>query len=334
VKFDCLNELQTSEPDFAKLSKETIKTSLNGVYNKVKALFASPDYRAELIARYEKEGIFCVTYFSDDYPQRLREIPVPPLVLYGKGKRALLREKFFCVVGSRHTSPYGTKQATSIAKDLCDHFAVITGIADGADSAVLEGAIPSGKAVCVLAGGFNEIHPATSVALVKEVEKNGLVLTEHLPETKPLGWMFPVRNRILAGIAEGTLVVSAGRKSGALITAGYCLEYGRELFAFPYNIQVESGVGCNDLIKKGAYLTENILDIGQVFGLNLNRKENVLLSPVEKKILAYLKEQGEAHVNQLAKYLNCQPFELSPYLAALEVKNCVARLGSNRWAIV
>jgi DNA processing protein len=334
VKRELLHNFQTNQFNIANLSNIMIEKEQFGVYNEVEANFYDEGYRTRLFEFYQKEGIFCVTYFSKDYPQSLKAIPLPPLVLYGKGNRQFLKERMFCVVGSRHVMPAAVKQTERIAEALCEKYAVVTGIADGSDSAALEGALKGGRAICVLPGGFRHVHPATSVALEKRVEEEGLVLTEHIPDVSPLRWMFPVRNRILAGLGEGTLVTSAGAESGALLTAGYAREYGRPVFAFPYGIEEQTGVGCNALLKNGAFLTENILDIGTKMGLNFKRTKKVVLVNAEKDIYDFLKDNGPSHVNAITQALHCQTYELVAILSSLEVKCMVVHQTGNIWRIV
>lgn len=334
IKYELLNGFVSSYPFWKNFEASLIKTLTLGVYNRIREEFSNVNYRAEILKGYEDKGIECVTFFSEDYPELLKQISAPPMVLYCKGRRELLKENKFSVVGSRITPPYALTNCKKTAEQLCSHFAVVTGIADGADTAALEGALNGGKAICVLAHGFDYVYPAISKPILQRVFAEGLAVTEHIPTVAPKNYLFPVRNRIIAGLSQGLLVVSAGKKSGALISANYAYEYGRELFAFPYNINVTAGEGCNALIKKGAYLTENILDIAAVFGLDLKTRQRVQLTKEEKDLLAQIKSTGEAHIEQLASALGVMPYELFPSISSLEVKGLIVRLGGNRFAAV
>ena len=158
----------------------------------------------------------------------------------------------------------GLADCKKMAGEISSRFTVVSGFADGADSAALEGALAAGgKVISVFANGLDYIYPAINRPLADKVEKCGLIITEYPPEVGPKPYHFPVRNRIIAGLSKGTLVVSADKTSGALITADYAADYGRDVFAFPYSIGAFSGAGCNALIKKGAFLAENILDISE-----------------------------------------------------------------------
>ena len=332
VKLEVTDNFRRSCP-LKKYSDFLIKTVGAGVYNKIRELFFSPDYRASVLDGLERRKISCITYFSDDYPESLRQIAVPPLVLYCKGNAALLKERKFAVVGSRHTLPEVMKRCTSMAEQLAREFAVITGTADGADSAAARGALAGGRLIMIAAQGLDHVYPSTSAELYRRAEAEGLLISEQRPETVARGYLFPVRNRLIAALAEGVLVVSAGEKSGASITAEYAFTYGKDVFSIPYFPGVSSGAGCNRLIKKGAYLTENILDILGAFGLDCTSREQERLTPREQAILSVLRDCGEAHISAIAQKVGCPSFELLSEIASLEVKGLAVRLGGNRYGL-
>lgn len=311
-----------------------IKSVPQGVYNIVKDKFNSGIYCDQITERLENKGIYCVTYFSADYPENLKHIDLPPLVLYCKGNRELLRSNCFSVVGSRRTCASALALCKKISGQLTAAFTVVTGMADGADSAAVEGALPSGKIISVLANGFDYFYPATNKSLIERVATEGLLISEYLPHMRPQKYNFPVRNRIIAGLSSGTLVVSAGERSGALITADLAADYGRDVFAFPYSAGISSGAGCNNLIKNGAYLTENILDIFKVFGLDLEKQKAAVLSEDERAVLNEIKITGEGFLPAIAQKLNLFPYQLIPVIASLEIKGLITRLGGNRYGIV
>ena len=315
--------------------KYAVKNIPTGVYNIVENKFRDGIFRTRFIESLKNKGIECVTYLSPDYPENLKNTDEPPVVLFCKGNTKLLNGNCFSVVGSRRTSAQALALCRKISGELTGAFTVVTGMAEGADSAVIEGALPSGKIVSVLANGFDCFYPAKNRNLIGKVAKEGLLVTEYLPHILPLKYNFPVRNRIIAGLSRGTLVVSAGEKSGALITADYALEYGREVFAFPYSAGVSSGAGCNKLIKNGAYLTENILDIFEAFGLDLKKSvQSVSLTEDEKAVLDEIKLAGEGFLPAIAQKLNKFTYQLIPVVASLEIKGLIARLGGNRYSII
>jgi len=333
TKYIIIGGADCAKPDFIKFKDMLIKNLSAGVYNKVRGRYFSAEYRSRILASLEKRKIFCVTLVSPLYPEYLKQTPFPPIVLYCKGNAKLLKSRCFSVVGSRKTAPYALKECKKISRELTQHFTVVTGMADGADSAAIEGALESGKIISVLAYGFDFCYPAFNDKLIKQVEERGLLITEHTPQISPKNYLFPVRNRIIAGLSEGTLVVSAGERSGALITADYAAEYGRHLFVFPYNIGVSSGAGCNSLIKKGGLLTENILDIFSSFGLDFKEPEKETLTDAERELYSAIQSEGEVFVPEVAEKLGKQPFQLIPLLTSLEIKGLIVRLGGNRYSV-
>ena len=310
------------------------KNLSRGTYNTVKDKFEDISFRTKVIEDYRRKGIECVTYLSPLYPESLKHIDEPPVVLYCKGNTSLLKSNCFSVVGSRRTSASALALCRKICGELTEAFTVVTGAAEGADSAAIEGAISSGKVISVLANGFDYFYPANNKNLIDRVAKEGLLITEYLPHIQPLKYNFPVRNRIIAGLSRCTLIVSAGERSGALITADYALEYGREVFAFPYSAGIASGAGCNALIKNGAYLTENILDIFREFGLDLKKPDKIALTEDERAVLEEIRLAGEVFLPSVADKLNKPAFQLIPVVASLEIKGLIVRLGGNRYSIV
>lgn len=326
-----LSDLESGTPDFVKYEKSLIKSLPCGVYNKVRADFYDPTYRESVLSGLEKRGITCVTYFSAKYPESLKNTPTPPIVLYLKGNIKLLDTDCFAVVGSRRTLPNMLKECKKTSAELTQHFTVVTGMADGADTAAIEGALPSGRLISVLAYGFDYAYPAMNKQLIEKVAENGLLITEYTPKTAPQKHLFPIRNRIIAGLSKGTLVASAGQRSGALITAGYAAEYGREVFAFPYGLGVYSGEGCNWIIRNYGLLVRNTADIFEEYGLQFKAQEKLKLSAEEEEALAAIRGFGTACLAELAEKLKIPPYKLIPTVSKLEIKGLVARVGGNRY---
>ena len=237
----------------------------------------------------------------------------------------------FAVVGARHTPPQTMKLAERFARELAAHFAVLSGTADGGDTAALTGALAGGAAVAVLAHGHDHFVPEGGRTLRLAVEEKGLSLSEYPPETPARAYQYPARNRILAGLADGVLVVSAGEKSGTRITAERAYEYGRDVFAFPHPIGASYGVGCNALIKEYAKLTDNLVDILSVFGINLTEAEEISLTPAERAVFSALREEGEAHVQKLSERSGLAAHELGAVLMLLQMKGLASPCGGNRW---
>lgn len=300
----------------------TILNSLNSVYLQ---------YVEENLARSKVKAI---TIESTAYPERLKNTPIPPLVLYVRGNESLLDSKIFGMVGSRKSLPLSINIAKEFAKTLVEsNFTVITGIAEGVDSSVIEWALNcGGKAISVVAGGLNHIYPSSNTALAERVAEKGLLVAEYPPDIKPDRYMFPVRNRIIAGLADGVLIVSGRKKSGTLYTAEYAEEYGKDLFAIPYSVGIESGEGCNDLIKRGAMLCDSPSDILDYYGVKKQEKI-IALSPDELKVIEILKN-GEQHIEEISRMLNRATYEVQTTLSVLEIKGVIARNGVNIYGLI
>lgn len=317
--------------NFPRLRGKVAELAGEGACRALEASLSS-GYVREMFETYARKSVTCVTLSSKMYPAQLREIPDPPLVLYCRGDASLLARRMFTVVGSRHTPPAVLKQAERFARELSAHFLVLSGTADGGDSAALAGALAGGAACAVLAHGHDYFVPEGSRRLRQEAESRGLTLSEYPPATEPRPYYYPARNRLLAGLAEGVLVVSAGEKSGTRSTADRAYEYGRGVYAFPHPVGAASGVGCNALIKEYAKLTDNLVDILADFGINLTEAEEIPLTPPERTVFEMLRGQGEAHVSFLSERSGLPAHELNAVLMLLQMKGLAAPCGGNRWA--
>lgn len=319
--------------DRQKYADALIKTLDGGVYNKIREKFRDLSYREKVLSDLDKKGVECTTVKSADYPEQLKHIPVPPLVLYLKGDRSLLKTRMFAVVGSRKTTAQTIEACKAICAELSQKLTIVTGVADGADAAAAKGAVKNGKAICVLPGGHLHSGAANS-DLLRKVEQNGLSLSEFPPSVKVQRHTFLLRNRIIAGLSDGVLVVSAAEKSGALSTASYAADYSKEVFAFPYNPGVTSGAGCNALIKSGAYLCDCAADILDVLGIEKIQKSEPALDGDEKAVYELLKEQGEMHAEKIALALGTSLTDAVTLCALMEIKGLIIRTGGNGFAAI
>lgn len=286
-----------------------------------------------LLEELDKKGYFAVTSIGSDYPESLKSAD-PPLVLFGMGNRELLKKRKFCIVGSRVTPPWAETYCTRIAEELSRHFVIVTGMAEGGDRAAIKGALPGGNLICVLPNGLDTCYPAAHTHIKEEVGKTGLLLSEYLPVETTKKYYFHARNRILAGLSEGTLVVSAGERSGALITACNAADYGRDVFAFPYNPGIAQGVGCNELIKAGAYVCTGIKDISDCYGFSEEKKNAVPLGGQEQTVLDLLRAEGELHTAVIAERAGLPVYEVAAILSSLELKGLAVKAGGNRYGSV
>ncbi|MBN1914194.1 MAG: DNA-processing protein DprA [Candidatus Omnitrophica bacterium] len=222
------------------------------------------------ITQAERSGLAIITQDHEDYPNNLRNIFDPPIVLYVKGKLKESDRLAIAVVGSRRASFYGLSQAEKFACGLsAQGFTIISGLARGVDTAAHRGALktPGARTISVIGSGFNHIYPPENRKLAEEVSNTGAVISEFPLDYPPLPRNFPRRNRIISGLSLGVLVVEAARNSGALITADFALEQGREVFALPGEVGMNTSWGTNGLIKQGAKLVTSIEDILEEFNL-------------------------------------------------------------------
>ncbi|TZE83631.1 DNA-protecting protein DprA [Calorimonas adulescens] len=244
-------------------------------------------------------GIKLITYNDNEYPNNLKNIHYPPPVLYLKGNVELLDGMNIAIVGSRNCSYYGSQIAYNFAARLAAAgFTIVSGMARGIDSMAHQGAISAnGKTIAVVGSGLDIIYPRENKELYRTIAKSGALVSEFPLGTEPLKQNFPRRNRIISGLSVGVLVVEAGVRSGSLITAGFALEQGKDVFAIPGNINYESSMGTNNLIKEGAKLVTSVNDIIEEYELRIDLKEKIEnqrvnnLSEGYKKILDYIDDK-------------------------------------------
>ena len=239
-----------------------LETALPGLTEKLGVVRQGRAFTRE-IERLQATEISLTTLEEADYPETLRWIPEPPPVLYIWGTLRHEDSLAVAVVGSRKPSPYGQLAAQRLSTELAHYgFTVVSGLARGVDSLAHHGALQAGgRTIAVLGSGINVVYPPEHRRLYEAIRNQGAVVSEFPFDTKPDRWNFPRRNRIISGLALGTLVVEASDQSGSLHTARHALEQGREVFAVPGRIDASSSRGTNNLIKRGAKLVEGIDDI-------------------------------------------------------------------------
>lgn len=214
-------------------------------------------------------GAKALTFWDDNYPPMLKEVYDPPLILYVDGDVEILAKKSLGVVGTRNPSQYGRKQTRAIVTELVrEGYSIVSGMARGIDSEAHRTSLDQGGAtVAILGCGLDVVYPRENRELKKLIAENGAVVSEFPFKTPPEARNFPRRNRIISGLSLGTLVVEAGYRSGALITAAYASDQNREVFALPADVTRVQGSGCNRLIKKNtAALVTTAADIIESLG--------------------------------------------------------------------
>ncbi|WP_391571537.1 DNA-processing protein DprA [Cohnella sp.] len=220
--------------------------------------------------RYAEGRMEVVTYLDDDYPSLLREIADPPWVLYCRGRLELLRHPAIAIVGTRLATGYGRKMAEGLGEGCAGRMTVVSGLAKGIDAAAHRGAVSAAYGtIAVLAGGVDRCYPPENAALYREIGMQGLLLAESPPDTILHPGLFPLRNRIIAGLSYGVVVVEAAHRSGALITADLALGYNRDVFVIPGQVTSPRSLGALEYFRKGAHPALDASDIFQYYEYRL-----------------------------------------------------------------
>lgn len=313
-----------------------------------KALLDSYQQRPDLEACRQQLGqlnetdAYCIAWGDSDYPSLLAECADAPLVLYARGRRELLQRPALAVVGSRKPGRQGLRvsaewSAQLAAAGLC----IVSGAALGIDASAHEAALSvEGDSIAVLGCGIDRIYPQRNRTLFERLYVNGLLLSEYPPGTAPQRHHFPRRNRLIAGLSLGVLVVEAARRSGSLITARLALEYNRDVFAVPGPVHQLNSAGCHDLIRSGAELVSDPAHIMQAFEGWIPEQQLAIggataeacrqptpdMSQLEQLVLDQLDDQGQA-LEAIVMALQVAPAELSKTLAGLAVKGLVVSRG-------
>lgn len=261
------------------------------------------------------------------YPALLKEIRDYPKELYYIGAPKLLEEKCVSIVGSRKTNQYGRSTAYSFGKALGQRgITVVSGMAVGIDTCAHEGALQEkGNTAAVLACGLDLCYPPRNRELKEKIESAGIVLSEYPPGTAAQRYYFPQRNRIISGLSPLTVVVQAGNRSGALITAELAADQGRDVGAVPGNIDSEYNLGSNKLLREGAFALTGVQDLLEASGVSVMSEPEAerLLSDEEKQLYFLLCSHGEMSLDQLAFYLKKPVNEVGSLAIVMEMKGIV-----------
>lgn len=261
------------------------------------------------------------------YPALLKEIGDYPKELYYIGDPKLLEEKCVSIVGSRKTNQYGRSTAYSFGKALGQRgITVVSGMAVGIDTCAHEGALQEkGNTAAVLACGLDLCYPPRNRELKEKIESAGIVLSEYPPGTAAQRYYFPQRNRIISGLSPLTVVVQAGNRSGALITAELAADQGRDVGAVPGNIDSEYNLGSNKLLREGAFALTGVQDLLEASGASVMSEPEAerLLSDEEKQLYFLLCSHGEMSLDQLAFYLKKPVNEVGSLAIVMEMKGIV-----------
>lgn len=291
----------------------------------------------ERLRALKQKGIGVMTREGDKMPERLKQREVcPPLVLYYRGDPDLLSGDCLAVVGTRHASRFGAEAAQALIPDLVrGGLTVVSGLATGIDAYALRAALDSGgRPISVLASGLDMPSPVANIKLFEEVCARGVAVSEYPPDRNATKYTFVERNRLISGLSLGVLIVEAPEKSGALITADYALEQGREVFAVPGNITSSACKGSNALLKEGAIITLCADDVLSQLGFQRARKaETAVEIPEELRPIVRLLEKGEAHFDAMCEALRKKPYELAPQLTMLEIMGLIVKRPNNYYDV-
>lgn len=283
--------------------------------------------------RLARAKVQVLTWEDPEYPQRLKQIANPPFVLYVRGSLVPEDEWAIAVVGTRRPTPYGREAARTIASELARQgITVVSGLALGIDTEAHQAALEAGgRTIAVLGSGFRYLYPARNRELARRIVAHGAVVTEYALDVRPEPANFPPRNRIISGLALGVVVVEAGPTSGALITARFAAEQGREVFAVPGPIFNRSSLGPNLLIQEGAKLVtsvDDILEELQLTHIAAHQEARTALpaSGLEEQILACLQE-APLHVDEIVRRTQLETAQVMSTLTLMELKGLVRQVG-------
>ena len=275
-----------------------------------------------------------ITINDDIYPECLKEISDPPEKLYYKGNLELLKsERMIAVVGTRNPSSYGKLCCEYMIKKMSKaNITIVSGFAKGIDSIAHKTSLLTGtKTIAVIASGLDIVYPASNLSLYKEIEEKGLILTEYEAGTKPFERNFPQRNRIIAALSKGVIVVESKDRGGSLITADLALEYNRDVYAIPGDIFSEYSKGCNNLIRDAkAKSLSNIKELLEDYNWESKEEVNNLnLSKNQKLILDSL--SSEKNLDRILEETKIEETEILSELITLEIMGLIKSIAGGRY---
>ncbi len=295
----------------------------------------------------QTSGNHIIARGDENYPELLEQIPRPPQRLYVKGNPGLLHMPALAIVGSRNPTQSGARNAFEFARHLGGAgFCIVSGLAEGIDTAAHRGALDAGAATIAFLGhGIDRVYPAANRDLAYEIAAHGALISEFPLGTHPHRTLFPQRNRLISGVSLGTLVVEAARRSGSLITARYAGDQGREVFALPGSIHNPLARGCHKLIRQGAKLVETAEDIvAELAPLSSHLLQNSLESTTNDD----LPEHDDEEYRHLRKHIGHDPVsidelaensgltidQVSSMLLILELQGEVESLSGGRYSLL
>jgi DNA processing protein len=281
----------------------------------------------------KNHDIKILTYWDEDYPERLKKIYDAPVLMFYKGDISVLKSNALGFVGTRHPSTYGKMITEKICRDLTEHnFTIVSGLARGIDTIAHQTVLKNnGRTIAVLGSGLDQIYPPENRKIAEQITRNGAVISEFVIGAIPDPGNFPRRNRIISGLSVGVIVSEAGKKSGALITAYQALDQNREVFAIPGPINSRKSVGTNCLIKQGAKLVQETSDIMLELEDQLGTVDSIdhlpapELEGIENLVYQLLTEEP-VHIDYLTQRSQRTTPEILSALLTLELMGIVKQL--------
>jgi DNA processing protein len=291
------------------------------------------------VERLERASIHVTTWDDPEYPQNLREVYNPPPVLYVRGRIQKRDEWSVAVVGTRRASIYGKEAARMVATGLAQAgVTVVSGMARGIDTTAHRVCLDAGgRTIAVLGSGVDVIYPPENAHLAAEIVERGALVSEYALGTRPEASNFPPRNRIISGLTLGTVVVEAGLGSGALITADFAAEQGREVFSIPGNIFARGSRGANQLIQQGAKMVCSVPDVLEELNLTMVSEQAQVRAVIpenetEALLLGHLSSEP-VHVDALGRAAQLPIAQVSSTLALMELKGMVRQVGGMNYVL-
>ena len=280
-----------------------------------------------------------LTWDDPTYPALLQQIPDAPPVLYIKGELTPADEWAVALVGTRKPTLYGREVARLLASELARNgVTVVSGLARGVDGIAHHAALEAGgRTLAVLGSGLDEIYPQEHRVLAERIAECGALISDYPLGTRPEASNFPPRNRIISGLSLGVVVVEAALTSGALITADFAADHGREVFAVPGSILGQSSAGCNRLLRDGAHIVAEVGDILEILSLDQlaakqAAREVLPSNPTEATVLAQLSAEP-CYVDDLARAVNLPVETITSALVMMELKGMVRQVGMLQYVI-
>ena len=274
------------------------------------------------------------TIEDDIYPQCLKEISNPPLKLYYKGNLDLLKdERLIAVVGTRNPSSYGKLCCEYMVKKMTSaNITIVSGFAKGIDSiAHKTSLLTGGKTIAVIASGLDIVYPASNLSLYREIEEKGLILSEYEAGVKPFRFNFPQRNRIIAGLSKGTIVVESKDRGGSLITADLALEFNRDVYAVPGDVFSEYSKGCNNLIRDSkAKSLSNINELLDDYSWKIEEK-NINNKYTQNQLLILNSLSSEKNLDNILMETKIEQTEILAELMTLEIMGVIKSIAGGRY---